>query len=148
MYRMYLTEHRNERRKYANDEENETNLVTFSVWRVSDNGEPIQTIADQGFRDKSGEPVASASLEISLKDFICQGILYSPEGAFRDPGLDLSSKELCKVIDEFLMESCEEKKDEIQAHGSNKIWEGRSAVSWGSNRRRLTGVLTGYSCQN
>ncbi|KAI8948176.1 hypothetical protein F4801DRAFT_604658 [Xylaria longipes] len=131
MHRIYQAEERNARRGYANDEENETDVATFSVWRT---GEPIQAIADQEFRDKEGRPVASVALKLSLKDFICRRILDSPEGAFEDPVLSISSEELCKNLNNALVEYREVKKDDIQEGDYSEILKRRSAVSQDGNR--------------
>ncbi|KAI0449925.1 hypothetical protein F5B21DRAFT_519583 [Xylaria acuta] len=135
MNKICHTEERNAGRKCANDEENETDIDTFSVWRANDNGEPIQTIADQKFRDKGGRSAASVALELSLKDFICRRILASAESAFEDPVLGISSEQLCKKLDKALVEYREYRGDDNQEEDDSEVFEERSAVSQGSNRR-------------
>ncbi|TRX90577.1 hypothetical protein FHL15_008550 [Xylaria flabelliformis] len=131
MHRIYQAEERNVRRKCVEDEEFETDVATFSVWRANDDGEPIQTVANQVFRDKEGMPVASVALEISLKDFICRGILASPEGAFKDPVLRFTSEELCRRLNRALMEYHVYRKDDFQEYDSDNL------VLLSSNRRLL-----------
>ncbi|KAI0190671.1 hypothetical protein EV127DRAFT_480911 [Xylaria flabelliformis] len=121
MHRIYQAEERNVRRKCVGDGGFETDVATFSVWRANDDGEPIQTVANRVFRDKEGRPVASVALEISLKDFICRGILASPEGAFKDPVLKITSEELCRRLDRALMEYHVYRKDDFQEYDSDNL---------------------------
>ncbi|KAI0547753.1 hypothetical protein F4679DRAFT_586218 [Xylaria curta] len=131
MNRIHEAEERNVRRRCVKDEEFETDVATFSVWRADKNGEPIQAIANQAFRDKEGWPVASVALELSLKDFICRGVL--PESAF-NPGLRITSEELCERLNRGLMEYHEFRKDDFQEH------HGENLVFLGSNKRPLKRV--------
>ncbi|KAI1747631.1 hypothetical protein F4782DRAFT_535291 [Xylaria castorea] len=134
MHRIYQAEEMNANQRRVNGEEFETDVATFSVWRASDDGEPIQTVADQEFRDKESRPVSSVVLELSLKDFVCREILASPEGAFEDPVLRITSEELCQRLNEGLLEYREYRKYEIQEEHSEMSVKG-GTTSPGSNRR-------------
>ncbi|KAI1742825.1 hypothetical protein F4680DRAFT_411823 [Xylaria scruposa] len=131
MHRIYQAEEMNLRRGCVKEEEFETDLATFSVWRADEDGEPRQTVVNQVFRHKQGRPVASVALELSLQDFICRGILASPEGAFKNPRLRITSKELCELLNQGLMEYHEFRKDDFQG------FPGHDLVFLGSNRPPL-----------
>ncbi|KAH8167597.1 hypothetical protein CIB48_g649 [Xylaria polymorpha] len=129
MHKIYRAEERNARQRYVNNDENETGVASFSVWRASDDGEPILAITDQvcqaftkpyiltrqwEFRDNEGKPAASVALELSLKDFICRKLLDSPEAAFKEPVLSVSSEKLCEIFNKVLVEYRENRKYHIK----------------------------------
>lgn len=84
--------------------------MMVSLHRLSRRRYTFPTLSDlsfilirwQEFRDNEGRPVASVSLEFSLKDFVCQGILDSTEGAFENQLLGIPSYELCKDVNNAL----------------------------------------------
>ncbi|RWA09753.1 hypothetical protein EKO27_g5360 [Xylaria grammica] len=121
MREMYLAELRNEERleesylhneldatesySYKDDERNTTGKASILVWRAetSRNGNvKASCYQDEVFRDETGNAVELCSLRLPLQDFICQGLLDSPEGKFEAPLLEISSKHLCSEIVDIL----------------------------------------------
>ncbi|KAI0414720.1 hypothetical protein F5X98DRAFT_389597 [Xylaria grammica] len=139
MREMYLAELRNDERleelylhneldatewySYEDDERNTTGKASIMIWRAktSRNGNvKASCYQDEVFRDETGNAVELCSLRLPLQDFICQGLLDSPEGKFEAPLLEISSKHLCNEIVNILKVYRQERAPVIIEKAENK----------------------------
>ncbi|GAW21836.1 hypothetical protein ANO14919_113620 [Xylariales sp. No.14919] len=154
MREMYLAELRNEERleelylhneldatewySYEDDERNTTGKASIMIWRVktSRNGNvKASCYQDEVFRDETGNAVELCSLHLPLQDFICQGLLDSPEGNFKAPLLEISSKHLCNEIVNILKVYRQERAPVIIEKAENKKKKQLEAAEMESRER-------------
>ncbi|KAI9710498.1 MAG: hypothetical protein M1820_002634 [Bogoriella megaspora] len=73
--------------------------ATFSIWRADFSQKPlgiVESVINQDFRDKNGQPVSNADLRVSLSDFVSDEVML-PLGE-DIPEFVLTSQVLCQVL--------------------------------------------------
>ncbi|KAI0115651.1 hypothetical protein GGR51DRAFT_576679 [Nemania sp. FL0031] len=118
---------------YSEDENNKTGGASFLVWRakIIDGTVTVGRVREQQrFRNTTGDAIQSASLSLSLKDCVCEGILESVANRGRGYPLEIQSEALCQLIDEDLIQyrksRAEVVRDDIEAKREKNKHEGKN----------------------